>query len=72
MIKCPKCDTELIKTGNDYLETFTEHLLNNSGCVFLKDFYTCQNINCENFNKLKYDKNGNSLLKFTKFVVKND
>lgn len=49
---CPICRTELVVTGQDRLETLSEHVCDPNGTPSMKDKYECPNSSCKAFGVL--------------------
>jgi len=57
-MKCPKCKTELIISGQERLQTLSEHVSNPNNEPSLKDKYICINTSCLCYNNVCWNDDG--------------
>mgnify|MGYP003451402751 CR=1 FL=1 len=57
-MKCPKCKDDLHITGEDHLQTLSEHVCDPNGTPSLKAVYQCVNTNCKCFRAFAWNSDG--------------
>lgn len=57
-MKCPNCKTELEVTGQERLETLSEHVSNPNGTPSLKNLWQCVNTDCKCFRAFGWNDDG--------------